>query len=355
MNKYLAKLTINIILVAPTAWAHPAEKIPAGEGAAISKTSSLIRHTLMREHQPGQLMRRDAHAKHHGCVDADFEVFDSIPDEFVTGIIQPNYSYSAVIRFSNGSGKSQNDRDGDGRGLAIKLFNVPGEKILPSETSATTQDFLMINHPQFFVRNAADYVEFSEAVFGGSPAGFFFPSILPHKWRIQEMKIAKAIQNKTTQNLLGATFFSMTPYQYGDLGVVKYRARPCAASLALPGNMKSPNFLRENLKLTLDSSSACFIFEVQKQLDPLVQPVEDPTILWDEHLAPFVPVARIIIPSQMFENPGREDYCENLSMTPWHSLPEHRPLGGINRVRRVVYEEVSKLRHEINGVERVEP
>ena len=48
-------------------------------------------------------------------------------------------------------------------------------------------------------------------------------------------------------------------------------------------------------------------------------------------------------------------FCENLSYTPWHSLPDHRPIGGINRARKVVYEAISKVRHDYNAVPRREP
>lgn len=32
-----------------------------------------------------------------------------------------------------------------------------------------------------------------------------------------------------------------------------------------------------------------------------------------------------------------ERRCESLSFNPWHALAEHRPLGGMNRLRRAVY------------------
>lgn len=44
-----------------------------------------------------------------------------------------------------------------------------------------------------------------------------------------------------------------------------------------------------------------------------------------------------------------------LSFNPWHALPEHKPLGAVNRIRRVVYTAVSKLWHQHNGVPRREP
>jgi len=62
-----------------------------------------------------------------------------------------------------------------------------------------------------------------------------------------------------------------------------------------------------------------------------------------------------MIPQQEFDSPAQREFCDNLSMTPWHALPEHRPLGGVNRVRRTVYTTISKLRHEANNAPRREP
>ena len=35
--------------------------------------------------------------------------------------------------------------------------------------------------------------------------------------------------------------------------------------------------------------------------------------------------------------------------------PDHRPLGGINRARRTIYETISRLRHQRNSAPRREP
>ena len=45
----------------------------------------------------------------------------------------------------------------------------------------------------------------------------------------------------------------------------------------------------------------------------------------------------------------------SLSFTPWHTLAEHRPLGGINRIRRSAYRASSAVRHQLNGVAEKEP
>ena len=47
--------------------------------------------------------------------------------------------------------------------MAIKLVGVAGEKLLEAEKSEQTQDFVMADHPVFFIRDLADYVPFSEA------------------------------------------------------------------------------------------------------------------------------------------------------------------------------------------------
>ena len=115
------------------------------------------------------------------------------------------------------------------------------------------------------------------------------------------------------------------------------------------------NFLRLNLARHLAERDAEFDFMVQRRLKPDSMPVEDATIEWKEADAPFVPVARITIPKQVFDSPGQMLFCENLSFSPWHCIPEQRPLGGLNRLRRVVYETISRVRHELNHAARKEP
>ena len=84
-------------------------------------------------------------------------------------------------------------------------------------------------------------------------------------------------------------------------------------------------------------------------------PVEDPTVPWDDGAAPFIKVATIRIPIQSFESKEQMEFGENLSFTPWHAVADLRPLGGINRARKKVYEAISARRHELNGVPMEEP
>jgi len=51
----------------------------------------------------------------------------------------------------------------------------------------------------------------------------------------------------------------------------------------------------------------------------------------------------------------RSSLAENLSYSPWHALKEHEPVGAINRARLPVYEQMARLRHEMNGICRRAP
>jgi catalase len=259
------------------------------------------------------------------------------------GVFAAPRTYQAWIRFSNGSGIARPDSIGDGRGMAIKLMGV-------AESPSTTQDFVMINHPVFFVRNAADYVDLQTA---SNPIRFFFPSFNPFRFRLHEGMIALAIAGQKVRNALNIRYWSMTPYRLGN-GACKFSARPAGVPSPSVATDVS-DFLHANLARHLAKTGASFDFMVQLRSQPDAMPIEDPTIIWDEAAAPFVPVASITIPPQDFDSPEQHAFCENLSFTPGHCVGAHRPLGGINRVRQVVYEHISRLRHELNGVTRSEP
>ena len=327
------------------ALASSLEEVPANEGGAIQQIVRMIEESVRTEAKNGAA-HRDAHPKAHGCVRAKFSVLHKLPKEVRVGIFEEFRDYPAWIRYSNGSGKVQDDSVGDARGMAIKLMGV-------ESSESVTQDFVMINHPVFFVCNAADYVEFQKALSEDNIFKFFFPGLNPFRFRLHEFGIANAIKGKEVTNPLDIQYWSTTPYGFGDTAM-KFSVRSCSAPSPF-GETSSPNFLRENMWKQLDQGDACFDFMVQLRKRPMEMPIEDSTVEWSEENSPFIPVARITIPRQEFASPKQEAFCENLSFSPWHTIPEHRPLGGINRIRKTVYDTVSRVRHELNGEQRREP
>ena len=116
-------------------------------------------------------------------------------------------------------------------------------------------------------------------------------------------------------------------------------------------NTALPNFLRNALyqQLSLDRVPACFALQVQRQNADYYMPIEDTSVQWSEDISPFETVATVRVEPQDFDTREQNLACDNLSFNPWHALPEHRPIGGINRLRKAVYEAVSVYRHQRNA------
>jgi catalase len=341
---------------AKAAAAEQEEVIPATEAADTLAIVKTIEGSVSGAYAAGgRPALRDAHAKGHGCVRGEFTVNADVPEPLRRGVFAQPHSFEAWFRFSNGAGTPHADSAGDGRGMAIKLTGVPGRKLLVGEADAQTQDFVMINYPAFFIRNVADYVPFTALQVQGKSAEFF--STRPH-----EASVLKAIAGTPAGNVFEQQYFSMSPYLLGER-YIKFSARPvdCSSGAALvesagPAPTADPNYLRARMVSWLAAKDACFEFAVQPRTSAATQPVEDASIVWSAAQAPFIDVASIRIPRQSFDGEAQQRFCENLSFTPWHSLPAHRPVGGINRLRKAVYEAISTLRHRLNNeVPRVEP
>lgn len=346
---------ICFTMFVPAAWGDTGQEVvPPGEPADIATIVSTIEGAVNGAYALGvRPAMRDAHAKGHGCVKAEFTVEPNIARDLKIGVFSEPRNHTAWIRFSNGAGTPHDDHAGDGRGMAIKLTGVPGKKLLADESDARTQDFVMINYPVFFIRNVADYVPFTALSLQGKSDQF----LATHA---HEKSIVDAISGQPVDQMFEQRYFSMSPYRLGQ-NYIKFSARPvdCRTSAPITGSAAAtpadPNYLRDGMIAWLREKDACFKFGVQLQADPAAQPIEDPTILWDEAKVPFVDVASIHIPKQAFDSEAQQNFCENLSFTPWHALPEHRPVGGINRLRKAVYEAISQLRHRLNHAARVEP
>ena len=321
------------------------------EAEYFRKIAESLKSDLERTYQPGST-RRDAHPKNIACLKAEFIIEPLLPDELRIGVFKETRTYPAYIRFSNASTTIQADSRRDIRGMAIKLLGVEGEKLLENEKHETTQDFLLISTPRFINKGVIDFLELLEAVRAGGMKvfGFFFNPFHSHLrvlWRI-------VTSLKKHANLLEVQFWSTTPYQFGS-SVVKYSARPRQDTVTKIPKNPSENYLSEVMKQHLSGQDAYFDFMVQLQTNPQQMPIEDASVRWDEGASAFRKVATIKIPAQNFATEAQMKFAENLSFTPWHSLPEHTPLGSINRARKVVYEMISRYRHERNSDPRTEP
>jgi len=332
----------------PSANTEIGEVVNPDEAADADRLASDLSNKIQRDYHRGGA-RRDAHPKAHGCVRAKFNVLADLPVELQSGAFSPGQSYDTIIRFSNGSPNAVgDDNSGDTRGMAIKVMDVPGAKLFADPAHPTAQDFILISSPYFFVNGSAGYTEFFRIVNDGGLLSLFkIPFILGLGGTINAGKML----SQKIDNPLNVDYFSVTPYQLGNPAqkqVVKYSTKPCEPI----GDVQAtdgPNFLRRAMQDHLAAGPACFIFGVQPRPNDSYS-IEDVITEWPEDEAPFIDIARIEIPQQEFDTAPHNDACESMSYNPWHSIEAHRPLGTVNRMRRVVYEIISELRFDMNDV-----
>lgn len=367
LGRVLGKLLVLVLAIGIGGWTIGAayygwkfsgpvsteEQIPADEAAL---TQGIIEDAIrvVEQHRDNTRVLRDAHAKAHGCMKAEVTVSADIDSSLQRGVLsEPGKTWQAWMRLSNGNAYPQFDRARDARGMAIKLLDVPGEKLSKSPQHASEQDFVMFNHPAFFVRDVAEYKSNFAAQADGKKAMAFFPSWNPSTWEIRHLIIALNTLSPAPETPVATTYNSIAPFKLGEHNI-KYRVIPqpeACPDYQLPEqNQDLPNFLRNALyqQLSLDRVPACFALQVQRQNAEYYMPIEDPSVEWSETISPFETVATIKVPAQDFDSREQNLFCDNLSFNPWHALPEHRPIGGINRLRKAVYEAVSIYRLERN-------
>lgn len=311
------------------------------------KLIALLRAKMSRE-TPG-FMQRDAHPKQHGLVKAQFKVVDNLPPHLQHGVLVSGQHYDAWVRFSNQYAPPRPDTKKDIRGAAIKLMNVPGDKLDADDGNTTSQDFVTISTPIFVTRTVEEFCYLLNALVKGKFA------LLLHFLRYPRSLWNLLRSNKCYWSPLQARYWSTTPYQLGPQQVVKYSLIPQAGAVHKIPRAAGSDFLRENMIAQLQENDFNFDFCVQLQTDSKLMPIEDSGKLWREDISPFIKVATLAIPRQIFATPAQDAYGAYLSFNPWHSLSAHRPLGSINRARQRVYSALSSFRHQHNHQPQIEP
>jgi catalase len=330
------------------------EQIPPGE-AALSQDIIQTAIRIVDQHRESTRYLRDAHAKAHGCVKAEVQVLSDLAPALRQGVFaEPGKTWQAMMRLSNGNAYPQLDSIKDARGMALKLLDVPGTQLLADQQGRSEQDFVMFSHPNFFVSDVAEYQQNIGAQADGKTLLAFFPGWDPRRWQIRHLFIALGTLSPAPDSPTQVTYYSVSPYKFGTANA-KFRVAPdpqnCPIYNLPSQNQKLPNFLRSalNQQLSTDRVPACFVLQIQRQDADKYMPIEDTSIEWKESDAPFETVARVKIPPQDFDTPELNLACDNQSFNPWFGVADHRPIGGINRLRKAVYEAVSDYRHSRNA------
>ncbi len=332
----------------PIPYSQDTETIPPDEAQDIQRVMEAIQVLLTRGWAKSGTFRGDVHVKTHGYAQGEFRVLPNLPSELAQGLFQRDRTCPAIVRFSNSASRELADALPDGRGMSIKLTGIDGELLQTEGTDDKAQDFLMINHPVFFASNAKDFlrleqvlVNADEQVLATATGALAGETWNPLHWHWREMLTVTRIASHLPAHPANNTYFSMTPIRYGDY-VAKYRVRP-VGTLAesylqmLYGLSTQADAMRLALEQTLQQQEILFEFQVQLRNSESTMPIEDACVVWPESESPFRTVAHLLLPRQEIESLRHQAAFQNLAFNVWHGLAAHRPLGGINRVRRFAY------------------
>ncbi|WP_435003457.1 catalase family protein [Xanthomonas arboricola] len=304
---------------------------------------------------------RAVHAKGQGLFTARLSVFNDLPEELRQGLFAGAGQYDAYIRLSSPPAEQLSDAVSTPRALALKVLGVSGERVEGGDEKHS-QDFLMVNGPSFttpgpdgFLRNFRVLATTTEKAPGAKAA---LSKVLRGVEHTLE-KIGggsgsiKQMGGQPQVHPLGETFFSQVPYLYGRY-IAKFSLAPISSNLVeLDGQEvgDSPDAQREAVHHAISTLDSPAEWELRVQLcrDVEKMPVEDASIEWPQSISPFVAVARVVVERQAgWDGENSQQLEDRIAFSPWHALAAHRPLGAINRARRIVMAASRRFRSEFN-------
>lgn len=311
---------------------------------------------------------RAVHAKGQALLKARVQVLEGLAPELAQGLFATPGDYEAVVRFSSPPAEQLPDTVSTPRAIAIKVVGVEGPRVAESEEQHT-QDFLMVNGPVFSSPGPKGFLRASKLLAATTERMPRTKAVISATLRAGENLLEslgggsgkiKGMGGEPQAHPLGETFFSQVPFRYGPY-VAKFALRPLSGTLlALEGAplANEAEAQRDAIQDVLATTGEPLTWALCAQLcrDQETMPIEDASVEWPEEESPFVPVAHLHIARQIAwddaESPAVED---RLAFSPWHALDAHRPLGALNRARKVVMAASREHRSSFNGCPFHEP
>lgn len=310
------------------------EYVSADEAEKHREYARIIRNYQKLRSEKNKGVKRGFHAKQLGCARGFFEIDRNIAADLQKGVFIPGKRYEILARYSAGLGTVAHDSVPDVKGLAVKLLNVDGPKLihnlLPEENlpASRSVDFTMTNVPTFGTKDSKDFMDFAAASFNDETKQF----IIRHP--IAASRLISTVTRKVGDLALEG-YSSGGAFRLGEK-TMKYRVASCSSTKQYaPKGPVTENYFQESLQKHLSTEPICYYFYVQLQKDPYNQPIENPQEFWHENETPSIKLGRIVIENQDLEK--NADLCERITFHPWNIIAEHKPLGEVNRSRLFIY------------------
>jgi len=352
----------------PVRYASSVEKLEPDESETLAGLKEAFKEILETTSKDYGHAVRAVHAKAHGIAHGTLTVASGLPPELAQGLFATPGAHEAILRISTNAGDILDDSVSLSRGLALKILGVDGAR-LPGSEDETTQDFVMVNSPVFAAPTPKKFLGNLKLLAKTTDRAEGLKKALSATFQVIEAGL-EAVGTSSTLitslggakqvHPLGETYYTQTPFRYGDW-VAKFSLVPVSPALTtLTGDTinthNRPDAIRQDVREVLIEQGGTWELRVQLNTDLEKMPIEDATVLWDEELSPFVAVATLTVPPQLSWEHGHTERTDDaLSFSPWHGLAAHQPLGGVNRARQGAYDYSAGFRGTFNGCPMHEP
>ncbi len=273
---------------------------------------------------------RALHRKQLSAARGELRVLPDLPEFARQGLFAAPVSYEVLLRLSNGGLDKASDKMPDIRGFSFKVLGVQGDSAL-GNGPALSQDFTLINQEKFAFTGSAEFVDFVEAASHGNGALLKF-LFRRYGFVGGPLQLAKMIRiaGKPFKGFTTETFFSSVPMACGPYAV---RVRLLPAASNGPASPDASKDWGADFSQRLASAALQYELQLQPFVDEKTTPIEDASVNWP---TPYTTVALLTLPQQAV-SPALLAQAEAGVFDPWQALAQHRPLGDVQRARKVVY------------------
>lgn len=284
---------------------------------------------------------RTLHRKQLTAAQGVLEVLDGLPEFACHGLFAQPRDYEVWVRLSNGGLDRSPDKVPDIRGFAMRVFGVAGESAL-GNGPAVSQDFTLINQEVFAFSGSGEFVDFvgAAAQGNGNLLKYLFkrygllggPRLLGRMLKVA----GRPFSGFATEPL-----FSTLPMANGPFAV-RVRLMPATSNGVAHGQAREDWALDFSRRLA--SQPLHWDMQLQYFASEDLTPIEDAAVNWT---TPYTTVARLMLPQQDTSSADGRALAQKIEGTvidPWQALAQHRPLGDVQRARKVVYFESQKGR-----------
>jgi hypothetical protein len=300
-------------------------------------------------------VRRPVFLRTHGIMKGNFVIHENLPKEFRHGMFKKSGAFPVYVRYSSDLSDGRPDWMST-IGIGIKIFGIPGEKVV-SDDGAETADLLLQNVPFFFVDNASDMCNFTKA----SLEGWGDDWVQKNAPQTNELldKMAKPIRS-----VLETELWSVVPFMLGPNNHCKYILRPGTSTFPGDPDINDPDFMAKDLEGRIALGPVTLDIYIQKRPDisqydkAYIEehfPLDRATVTWDEKIAVPVKVATIELPQQDITNEEQKIYGDWLAFNIGRVPEANQPVGSIAQARMSVYQTSADYRRKLNDQPVTEP